>query len=103
MTQPNDLPPLPEPDIESTQCRESTMRVDYITSHSSIQMTAYGLQCAEAAVERYAAQVRAALKAQIQDERLARDAEKADDWRKSQHTYAIGSHLEFGERLLQIK
>lgn len=46
------IPPLPAPDITSTQVRSGGTRVESITSHSSTQMTAYGLQCAEAAVER---------------------------------------------------
>lgn len=46
------LPPLPDPDITSTQVRSGGTRVDAITSHSSTQMTAYGLQCAEAAEKR---------------------------------------------------
>ena len=47
MTQPNDLPPLPEPAWITPGYRYEGAMV-YTAEH----MTAYGLQCAEAAVER---------------------------------------------------
>lgn len=41
------LPPLPEPELAS-QIVDSTMRYTTVYSYQASEMTAYGLQCAEA-------------------------------------------------------
>lgn len=62
MTQPNDLPPLPEPTF-----RDHAWDGLY-TEH---KMTAYGLQCAEAAVERERARC-ATICSEVAHDELAR-------------------------------
>lgn len=62
-----------------------------------------GLQCAEAAVERYAAQVRAAVKALMEEERALRAKYPEDSYQRAEHNYAALICLDLNERLLKIK
>jgi predicted S18 family serine protease len=104
MTQPNDLPPLPELPRADGDFSENNGALSFTYTQAKMQAyaTAYGLQCAEAAVERYAAQVRQAVQEIMDQEKSLRNVHEKDE-RYVQHQYAICTCIDIKERLLQIK
>ena len=97
---PDQLPPLPESGA-SAGWPYSTP--SWEPAYNAAQMTAYGLQCAEAAVERYAAKVREAVQAVMEEEKRERDRAVSGSDAVEMHRYAIYTCIDIKERLLQIK
>lgn len=107
MTQPNDLPPLPEP------MRKSGQQISYDGADKAFcdmfsieQMTAYGHQCAEAAVERERARCKDEVWKAVQHimdiEKSARDTH-GEATSAERHRYAVLVLMDVREALLQIK
>lgn len=105
MTQPNDLPPLPLlPSADGAYNEDNgawsdTYHVDKMRAYA----TAYGLQCAEAAVERYAAKVREAVTAVAEKEKAIRSqhTQASNEFWKAD--YAAWTCIEIKNRLLDIR